>query len=317
MGDVAAAGLGLGAANVGNLHRPFTDEEATRILETAWECGVRSFDTAPHYGLGLSEVRLGAFLRTKPRSQFTVSTKVGRLLRRDPDWSGELDDENDFAVPARLRRVWDFSPEGVRRSLEESLARLGLDHVDAVYLHDPERHDLRRGLEEGLAALTTLREDGLVAEVGVGSMNVESLAAFARTGAVDRLMIAGRYTLADQSAAHEVLPLCREHGISVIAAAVFNSGLLATDEPGPDDPFDYGSAPQEVLDRVTRIGRICREHGVPLPVVALRFPLRATAVLGVVAGAATPEQVRANVAAMQMEIPDTLWDDLQSERLIP
>jgi D-threo-aldose 1-dehydrogenase len=316
MAETATVPVGLGAANVGNLYRSMSDDEAAAVLEAAWDSGVRSFDTAPHYGLGLSERRLGAFLRAKPRSEFTVSTKVGRLLRPDPAWAGGLDDANDFIVPADQRRVWDFSADGLLQSLEESLARLGLDHVDAVYLHDPERHDLARGLDEGLRSLVALRERGLVAEVGVGSMDIGTLAAFAATGALDRLMVAGRYTLADQSAAEDVLPACRTHGVRVIAAAVFNSGLLATDRPGPDALFDYGSAPPEVLDRVTRIAAVCRELDVALPVAAVQFPLRDPAVVGVVAGAATPEQVRANVAAAQAVVPDALWDRLRTEGLV-
>jgi D-threo-aldose 1-dehydrogenase len=316
MAESVTVPLGLGAANLGNLYRAMSDDEAAAVLETAWSCGVRAFDTAPHYGLGLSEVRLGAFLRGKPRAEFTVSTKVGRLLRPDPGWTGGLDDAHDFVVPARLRREWDFSAEGVLRSLEESLERLGLDHVDAVYLHDPERHDLARGLDEGLSSLVALREQGLVAEVGVGSMDVDALAAFARTGAVDRLMVAGRYTLADQSAADDVLPACHENNVRVVAAAVFNSGLLATDRPRPDSLFDYASTPAEVLDRVNHIAAVCREHDVALPVAALHFPLRDPAVVGVVAGAATPDQARANAAALQTVLPEDLWAALQTEGLV-
>ena len=191
---------GYGAANVGNLYRAVTDDEAWQILDAAWECGIRYFDTAPHYGLGLSERRLGAFLATKPRHEFTVSTKVGRLLRPDPAGAGRMDDENDFVVPADLTRVWDFTADGVRRSLEESLERLGLDSVDIVYAHDPERFDLRRGLDDGLPALAKLRAEGLAEAVGVGSMSTEALRLSAASGVLDLLMVAGRFTLADQSA---------------------------------------------------------------------------------------------------------------------
>ncbi len=307
--------LGLGAANVGNLYTALDDDEAHAILEAAWDCGIRTFDTAPHYGLGLSERRLGAFLRTKSRDEFTVSTKVGRLLRPDPDWAGELDEPNDFVVPASLKRVWDVSAAGVRRSLEESLERLGMDRVDVVYLHDPERFDLDRSLDEGLAGLIALRDERLVAVVGVGSMDTRALTAFARTGAIDRLMVAGRLTLADQSAADEVLPECQERGIEVVAAAVFNSGLLASVEPGAEDRFDYGPVSEELLERTRKIADVCGRHGVALRVAALQYPLLHPAVASVVAGAATPDQVRANASAFEVAVPDALWQQLRDEGL--
>ena len=316
MADDSSERLGLGCANIGNLYTAMDDAQAEAILETAWACGVRAFDTAPHYGLGLSERRLGAFLRTRPRDEYTVSTKVGRLLRPNPDWAGELDDANDFAVPAELQRVWDITADGVRRSLEESLERLGLDRVDVVYLHDPERFDLPRALDEGLAGVTALRDEGLVSEVGVGSMDTSALAAFAHTGAVDRLMVAGRYTLVDQSAAEETLAVCQKLGIDVIAAAVFNSGLLAGDAPRADDRFDYGPVPPELFDLTTRIAHVCAEHDVALRVAALHYPLLNPAVIGVVAGAATPEQVQANARAVEQDVPDALWQHLRAEGLV-
>ncbi len=316
MSSVGAGRLGLGAANIGNLYAAMSDESAEEILAAAWDCGVRAFDTAPHYGLGLSERRLGAFLRTKPRDSFTVSTKVGRLLRPDPDWSGAEDDAHDFVVPARLQRVWDVSDAGLRRSLEESLERLGLDHVDAVYLHDPERHDLEASLDEGLPGLVGMREDGLVAQIGVASMDVSALAAFVRTGELDRLMVAGRHTLADQSASVDVLPACRANGVEVVAAAVFNSGLLASSDPSVADRYDYRPVPAEVLARTRRIADVCTAHGVALAVAAVRYPLLDPAVVGVVAGAATPEQVRANAQAMEVDVPDDLWLALREEGLV-
>lgn len=316
MARASVSRLGLGAANLGNLYAPMSDEAAEAVLQTAWDCGVRAFDTAPHYGLGLSERRLGEFLRTHARESYTVTTKVGRLLRPDPAWSGGDDTAHDFVVPARLRRVWDASADGLRRSLEESLERLGLERVDAVYLHDPERHDLRAGLEEGLAGLVALREQGLVAEVGVASMDAGALAAFARTGALDRLMVAGRHTLADQSAATEVLPLCRDHGVDVVAAAVFNSGVLASPDPGVTDRYDYGPVPADVLARTRRIAEVCAGYGVPLAVAAMRYPLLDPTVVAVVAGAATPDQVRANARALETDVSDDLWCELRAEGLV-
>lgn len=316
MAEPALGSLGYGAANVGNLYRAIGDEEARAILEAAWDSGVRYFDTAPHYGLGLSERRLGAFLATKPREEFVVSTKVGRLLVPNPSGADTLDLAHDFAVPADHRRVWDFTAAGVRRSLEESLERLGLDRVDVVYVHDPERHDLELALRDGLPAAAALREEGLVTAVGVGSMDTAALRAAASSGLADLLMVAGRYTLVDRSAADEVLPACRAHGVGVVAAAVFNSGLLADDEPRDDALFDYVPATPEMLARTRRIAALCREHGVSLPTAALQFPLRESLVRSVVVGGATPEHVRENAARMAAPVPERLWDTLRDEGLV-
>src|SRR5918996_1608207 len=187
-----------------------SDEDAWAVLEAAWESGIRYFDTAPHYGLGLSERRLGAFLATKPRAEYVISTKAGRLLRPSPETADRLDDPNQFAVSASLRRVWDFSAGGIRASLEESLERLGLDRVDVLYLHDPDEHDLAADLQTGVPAVAALRDEGLVGAVGIGSKSTEALTAAVRTGALDLAMVAGRYTLLEQ--ADEVVAACRETG---------------------------------------------------------------------------------------------------------
>lgn len=309
--------LGLGTANLGNLMQELSDEQARAILDAAWDAGVRCFDTAPHYGLGLAERRLGDFLRTKPREDYVVSTKVGRLLRPDPDWSGGLDDAERFLVPARLRRVWDLGLDGIRRSLAESLARLGLDRVDVAYLHDPERSGSPLGPQETARSLVQLRREGGADEVGVASMTTSTLAAYARLGSLDVLMVAGRHTLLDQSAAVHVFPECRRHGTRVVSAAVFNSGLLSDAEPSAASLFDYEPVPAEVLDRARRIGAVCRALGVPVTTAALQYPLRDPVVDRVVAGAATPDQVRANVAALTTEVPDELWARLRDEDLLP
>ena len=262
--------LGYGAADVGNLYRAMSDAEARAVLEAAWESGVRYFDTAPHYGLGLSERRLGSFLATKPREQFRVSTKAGRLLRPSPETAARQDDAHGFAVPASLRRVWDFSAAGIRASLDESLERLGLSRVDILYLHDPDEHDL----------------------------------------AADLAMVAGRYTLLEQPALDEVIPACRAAGVGIVAASVFNSGLLATPNPRAGDRYEYGAAPDELLERARRLAEICARHGVALPEAALQFPLREPAVRCVVAGGATAEQVRENARRMRVRLPERLWDEL-------
>ena len=308
--------LGYGAANIGNLFREVTDDQAWAILDAAWESGIRYYDTAPHYGLGLSERRLGAFLRTKPRDEFVLSTKAGRLLRPNPDDDGGLDLANDFHVPTTLRREWDFSADGIRASLDESLERLGLDRVDILYLHDPERHDLPLALREGFPALEQLRDDGAVAAIGIGSMVSDALAAAVEQADLDVIMIAGRYTLLEQPAADAVLPACHDRGTGVVAASVFNSGLLAKDEPSRDDRYEYGRMPDALWDRLQRLLAVCRAHGVPLPAAAVQFPLRDPAVRSVVVGGSRPEQLRRNAELMELGIPAGLWEDLAAEGLI-
>jgi D-threo-aldose 1-dehydrogenase len=308
--------LGYGAANVGNLFRELTDDQAWAILDAAWESGIRYFDTAPHYGLGLSERRLGAFLQTKPREEFVISTKAGRLLRPNPDDDGGLDLAADFHVRTTLRREWDFSEGGIRASLDESLERLGIDRVDILYLHDPERHDLDLALQEAFPALEQLRAEGAVDAVGIGSMTADALAAAVRGADLDLIMIAGRYTLLEQPAADDVLPACHQRRTGVVAASVFNSGLLAKDEPSRDDRYEYGRMPEPLWAHLQRIVAVCRAHDVPLPAAAVQFALRDPAVRSVVVGGSRPEQLRRNAELMEVDIPGGLWDDLAAEGLI-
>ncbi len=302
--------LGYGAADVGNLYRAISDDEARAVLEAAWESGVRYFDTAPHYGLGLSERRLGSFLATKPREQFVVSTKAGRLLRPSPETADRQDDANLFAVPASLRRVWDFSAAGIRASLAESLNRLGLSRVDILYLHDPEEHNLAADLATAIPALAALRDEGLVDAIGIGSKSIDALLAAVRTEALDLAMVAGRYTLLEQPALDEVIPACRAAGVGIVAAGVFNTGLLATPNPHSGDRYEYDAAPDGLLERARRLAEICARHGVALPEAALQFPLREPAVRCVVVGGATAEQVRENARRMRARLPERLWDEL-------
>lgn len=321
-GGVSAPGLdvpalGYGAANVGNLFRALSDDDAWAVLEAAWDSGIRYFDTAPHYGLGLSERRLGAFLQTKPRDEYVLSTKVGRLLRPNPDHDGGLDTANDFHVPDDLRREWDFSADGIRTSLEESRERLGIERIDLLYLHDPERHDLDLALAEALPALEQLRDGGEVAAVGIGSMVSDALAAAVRSADLDLVMVAGRYTLLEQPAAAEVLPACRETGTGIVAASVFNSGLLASSEPRRDGRYEYGQLPDELWERLQRIARVCAAHDVPLPAAAVQFPLRSEVVRSVVVGGSRPVQLRQNAEYAALDIPAALWEELAAEGLIP
>jgi D-threo-aldose 1-dehydrogenase len=312
---LALGPLGQGCADVGNLYAAMSDHQAHAVLEAAWDCGVRYFDTAPHYGLGLSERRLGAFLATRPRAEYVVSTKVGRLLRPSPDTAHLQDDAHQFAVPAALRRVWDASADGVRRSLAESLARLGLDRVDVLYLHDPEEHDLEASLATALPALAELREQGVVTAVGIGSKSVPALLAGLHTGVLDLVMVAGRYTLAEQPA-QQLLPACRAAGVGVVAAAVYNSGLLSRPAPDIRARYEYGDVPADVLAHARAIEQVCAAHGVPLPAAALQYPLQNPVVRSVVVGAASPEQVRENSARLSTEVPDGLWDELRERGLV-
>jgi D-threo-aldose 1-dehydrogenase len=309
--------LGYGGANLGNLYRAVSDDLAWEILQTAWDAGIRYFDTAPHYGLGLSERRLGAFFATKPRDQYVVSTKVGRLLVPHPEGAAELDSENTFVVPADQRRVWDFSADGIRSSVEESLDRTGLDRFDILYLHDPERHDLTEGLDVAIPALAHFRDQGMTRAIGVGSMDTGALLSSANTGVVDVLMVAGRYTLAEQPALAEVVPACRAQGVGIVIASVFNSGLLATENPDAASRYDYGDAPAAVLERVRSIAATCRELGVSLPAAALHYTLRDDTVRSVVIGGSTPEQLRQNTVWMAETVPESLWTALAESGLIP
>lgn len=317
MSELTLPRIGYGAANVGNLFRALTDDQAWEILQAAWDSGVRYFDTAPHYGLGLSERRLGAFLATKPRDQFVVSTKVGRLLEPHPEGADVLDVENDFAVPADQKRVWDFSAAGIRQSVEDSLERTGLDRFDVLYLHDPERHNLREGIDVALPALAHFRDQGMTRQIGVGSMDTDALLASANSGVIDLLMVAGRYTLAEQPALAGVVPACRANGVGIVNASVFNSGLLATDTPGADARYEYGGVPAELLERVQAIAALCRDFGVSLPAAALQYTLRDDTVRSIVVGGSRPEQLRQNAERMAEPIPAELWDALETKGLIP
>lgn len=316
-GELTVPTLGYGAANIGNLFRPLTDQDAWAVLDAAWESGIRFYDTAPHYGLGLSERRLGAFLRTKPRDEYTLSTKVGRLLRPNPLAAGGLDTANDFHVPDDLRREWDFSDEGIRTSLEESRERLGIERIDLLYLHDPERHDLDLALAEALPAMEQLRADGEVTAIGIGSMVSEALTAAVRSADLDLVMVAGRYTLLEQSAAVDVLPACRVRGTGIVAASVFNSGLLASSEPRRDGRYEYGQLPDNLWARLLRIASVCTAHDVPLPAAAIQFPLQASEVRSVVVGGSRPAQLRQNAEYAALSIPPALWADLSAEGIAP
>jgi D-threo-aldose 1-dehydrogenase len=306
--------LGLGGAQVGNLATAISDEQASRTLHRAWERGIRYFDTAPHYGLGLSERRLGAFLREHGEDEYVLSTKVGRLIVPHPDPRPE--DDQGFVVPGDRRRQWDFSVAGVERSLNESLSRLGLSSVDILLAHDPDQA-WAGAAREGLAALAGLRAAGLVRAVGVGTNSTAGLASIVEDGLVDVIMLANRYSLLDHSALEPVLEPARRAGVVVIAAGVFATGLLATARPAPGATYEYGPAGPEVVARAHRLASISHDHGVELPAAALAFPRLHPAVGAVVVGMRTPAEVDENLRRAEVDIPAGLWDDLIAEGLIP
>ena len=305
--------LSLGCAQLGSLYRAVDETEAAATVDAAYDLGIRYFDTAPHYGLGLSERRLGAALAGQAREELTVSTKVGRRLEPLPEPYGR--DDEGFDVPATHRRVWDFSRDGVLRSLEESLERLGLDHVDIVFLHDPDDH-WEEALNEGYPALEELRSQGLVSAIGAGMNQAAMLADFVRHTDMDVLMLAGRYTLLEQGALDDLLPLCVERDVSIVAAGVFNSGVLARDDPPDDAKYNYDEASTAVVDRARRIAEICRRHGVSLPAAAIAFPLAHAAVASVCLGARSPQQVERNVDLHRGTIPVELWRELKDAGLL-
>ncbi|GAA1054986.1 oxidoreductase [Agromyces luteolus] len=306
--------LGFGAAQLGNLYRPTGDAEAREAVDAAWDAGIRYFDTAPHYGLGLSERRLGEALRDRPRDEFVLSTKVGRLLVASGYPEGTMDD-GGFAVPATLRREWDLSRDGVRRSVEESLERLGLDRIDIAYLHDPDDHG-EQAHAEAIPALIELREEGVVGAVGAGMNQSAMPAEFVDRHDVDVIMLAGRYTLLEQGALDDLMPLAAERGVGIVAAAVYNSGLLSKPRPAADATYDYGPAPAEVMARANAIADVCEEFGLTLPEAAVAFPLRHPAVVSVVVGMRTADQVAGTVARYGAEIPEAFWQALSERRLV-
>jgi D-threo-aldose 1-dehydrogenase len=310
--DVDVTTFGFGAAGIGNLYTEVTDADAEAALQAAWDAGVRYFDTAPHYGLGLSERRIGKFLAGVPRDSYVVSTKVGRLL--EPADGVGMDDQG-FAVPRNFRRVLDYSADGVRRSLESSLDRLGLDRVDILLIHDPDEH-WEQASGEGFPALVALREQGVVGAIGVGMNQWEMPARFVRETSIDVVMLAGRYTLLEQTAAGEFLPLCAERGVSVLAAGVFNSGLLARPTIPENPKYNYEDAPADLVRRARRIAAVCERHGVTLPQAAVQFVLRHPTTASVVLGVKSADQAVRNAALFAEPVPEGLWDDLHAEGLL-
>ena len=306
---VVMSRLVLGTAPLAGLFAPVTAEDAEVALAAASEVGITTFDTAPHYGAGLAEERLGAYVAGRPRDAFVVSTKVGRLLI---DTDGEVDGEGFFGAPRR-RRIRDYSRAGVRKSLEASLGRLGLDYIDLLLIHDPDDYG-EIAFGETVDALYELRAAGVVGAIGVGMNEVAMLERFVDETDIDAVLVAGRYSLLDNSAATRLLPRCRERGVAVIAGGVYNSGILA--KPGPGATFNYVAAPSDVLARVEAIGAHCDRHGVALPAAALHYVLANDAVSAVVIGARSAAEVRENAEHFATVVPPALYFELAGAGLI-
>lgn len=303
--------LGLGGAPLAGLYTGVSDEQAYDTINRHLERGMNFFDTAPLYGSGVSETRLGHVLSTCDRSAFVLATKVGRLLVPDPDrpqdvWSEEL---------PPIKAIFDYSYDGTMRSLEESLERLKLDRVDILHIHDPDDH-----YEEAMGgcykALDKLRSEGVIKAIGAGMNQAEMPARFAREGDFDCFLLAGRYTLIDHTGLKELLPICEEKKISIIVGGPYNSGILAMGAV-EGATFNYSPAPPEIMNRVRRIEVICERHQVPLKAAALQFPLAHPAVAAIIPGGRNPAEVDENVKLVQYDIPTDFWAELRAEALIP
>lgn len=322
-GGLTFTELGFGTAPLGNLYRAISDDEAAAILELAWDGGVRYYDTAPLYGFGLAETRLNRFLRGKDRDGYVLSTKIGRHLQAT-DAASRDGIGKWFDVPNR-REVYDYSYDGVMRSLEVSLERLGVDRVDILYAHDLDVFNhgswptlearLTELMDGGYRALMELRDQGVIRAFGAGVNEWEPCQWLAERGDFDIFLLAGRYTLLEQKSAESFMPLCIERGIGVVIGGPYNSGILAT---GPREGayYNYEPAPQEILDQVVRIGSVCGRHGVRLLDAAYRFPLGHEAVVSVIPGGQGVAEMATNLEAAAADVPAGLWNDLRSEGLL-
>ena len=315
--------LGFGAAPLGNLYRAVTEADAQATLNAAWSLGVRYYDTAPLYGLGLSETRLNHFLRDKKRKDYVLSTKIGRLLEVcPPDQRTGIG--KFFNTPTR-REVFDYSYDGVMRSLDASLERLGVDSIDVVFAHDIDvfthgseaKRDgyFKTFMNGGYKALNHLREQKIIKAFGAGVNEWHVCEMLAKAGDFDLFLLAGRYTLLEQEALHSFLPLCEKKGIGIVLGGPYNSGILATGAKA-GAYYNYDPAPPQILDRVRKIEAVCKTHKVKLPEAALRFPLHHPCVVSVIPGAVSPKEVATNVKTLDVKIPKALWRDLKLANLM-
>ena len=308
--------LSFGAATQGGLFQAVSEEDARAVFQAAWDAGIRHFDTAPWYGYGQSESRLGEFLKDK--TGYSLSSKVGRLLRAGiPPHPSQLerDGSRGFKTDSPLNVVYDYSYDGVMRSVEDSLERLGLEKIDVLYIHDPDVLSLsvKAVLEGAGRALAELRDGGLVGAIGAGMNGWEMPLELARAGYCDAFLLAGRYTLLEQDSL-PFMDYCAQHDISVVIGGVYNSGLLANPKPGAHD--NYAPVSSERLERAFALQRVCLRHGVPLRAAALQFPLGHSAVSSVLMAARSVSQLEDNVQQFEVQIPLELWADLLREGLL-
>jgi D-threo-aldose 1-dehydrogenase len=315
---IALPSLGMGTAAIGNLYRAISDAQATETVQAALDAGIRYFDTAPYYGFGLAEERLGRALAG--RSDAIVSTKIGRLL--DPV-AGVAGERHGFVDARPFEPRFDYSHDGVLRSFDTSLARLGRDRIEILFAHDigrlihGERHEAMRTqfLRDGYPAMRRLRDEGVIDAIGIGVNEVEICLDLIEHVDLDLILLAGRYTLLDRGAADRLLPACARRGIRVVIGGPYNSGILARPLADATDPrFDYAPAPADLLARARAIEAECLRAGASLPQAALQFPLRHPAVAAVIPGMATPAEVRENVARLADPVPDAVWDALSEPR---
>jgi D-threo-aldose 1-dehydrogenase len=310
--DLFVTRMGMGGAVLGGLYHEVPDDAAAESVEAAWARGINLFDTAPLYGHGRSEERMGGVLGTRPRDTFVLSTKVGRVLLPA---DGRAVESVFFQKPAPFEPVFDFTYDGVMRSVEESLKRLRLDRVDILLIHDPDDH-YQEALRGAYPTLHKLRSQGTVKAIGAGMNQAEMLALFAREGDFDCFLLAGRYTLIDHSGLRELLPLCEQKSISIIIGGPFNSGILAGGAVS-GTKFNYQDASTEIVERVRKVDEVCRRHSVPLKAAALQFPLAHPAVASVIPGARCGAEVQENFTLMALPIPGDFWQDLRAEALLP
>jgi D-threo-aldose 1-dehydrogenase len=313
--DLFLPRIGLGTASLGNLLEAMSDGAAVEVMERALAAGITYFDTAPLYGHGLAERRVGRAIVNTPRDQLVLSTKVGRLLRE-----GGPPDESQYhhGVPyykdvPSAGPIWDFSYDGVRTSVAESVERIGVKRFDILHLHDPDNH-FREASTTGFEGLAALRAEGLVSAIGAGMNRTAVQAELVRECDLDVVLVAGRYTLLDQSAMDDLMPLCVSRNVSVVIGGVFNSGVLV--DPSPGALFDYVPASADVLSRVRRIHEICRRHDVPMAAAAMQFPLAHPQVCSVLLGPRSIGELETNLNLLELDIPAELWSDLRSAGLI-
>ena len=314
--------IGFGGAPLGNLYQEFSDEQARATVSAAYDAGMRLFDTAPFYGFGLSEHRIGEALRWLPRDSYALSTKVGRLLRPKPV---EQLDGGLFKKILPFEGVYDYSYDGVLRSVEDSLQRLGMDRIDILLIHDvdvwthgSEAARLQRFGEVmggGYRAMLRLREERVVRAIGAGINEIQACEEFARAGDFDCFLLAGRYTLLEQAALDTLLPYCAEQNISLLIGGPYNTGILATGAV-EGAYYNYAPAPAEIMERVRRIEAVCSRHGVRLASAALQFPLGHPNVATLIPGARSPDEIEQNRAIFEVDIPAALWAELKAEGLL-